>query len=100
MDKLRDYAGYYHPTLVGATGSLDDLAAAAALYGASFKKQEAKPDGSYAVDHSSSTYVVDQNGALVATLPHGTPATELLAEIRKRVRSQLPTPPSPPTTAQ
>lgn len=100
VEKLRDYAGYYHPTLVGATGSLDDLAAAAALYGASFKKQEAKPDGSYAVDHSSSTYVVDQNGALVATLPHGTPATELLAEIRKRVRSQLPTPPSPPTTAQ
>jgi protein SCO1/2 len=97
VDKLKDFASYYHPTLVGATGSLDELEAATALYGASFKKQEPKPDGSYAVDHSSSIYVVDQSGSLVATLPHGTPATETLARIRKLVRGQLPTPPSPPT---
>lgn len=99
-EKLKDYASYYHPTLVAATGSIEELGAATALYGASFKKQEAKPDGSYAVDHSSSTYVIDQNGALVTTLPHGTPATEVLAQIRKLVRSQLPTPPSPPAATQ
>ncbi len=99
-ERLKDYATYFHPSLVGTTGSTEELTAATALYGASFQKQEAKPDGSYAVDHSTSTYVIDQNGVLAATLAHGTPATEVLAQIRRLVRQQLPTPPSPPTTAQ
>lgn len=96
--RLKDYAAYYHPTLVGTTGSMEELTAATALYGASFQKQEAKPDGSYTVEHSTSTYVIDQNGALAATLAHGTPATEVLAQIRKLIRRQLPTPPVPPAS--
>lgn len=99
-ERLKDYAAYYHPSLVASTGSTEELTAATALYGASFQKQEPKPDGSYMVDHSTSTYVIDQNGVLAATLAHGTPATEVLAQLRKLVRQQLPTPPSPPTTAQ
>jgi protein SCO1/2 len=99
-ERLKDHAAYYHPALIGTTGSIEELTAATALYGASFSKQEAKPDGSYAVEHSTSTYVIDQNGSLAATLPHGTPATEVLAQIRKLVRQQLPTPPSPPAPAQ
>lgn len=99
-EKLKDYAAYFHSAMAGVTGSIEELTAATALYGASFQKQEPKSDGGYVVDHSTFTYVVDQNGVLVASLPHGTPATDLLAQIRKLVRQQLSTPPSPPSAVQ
>ena len=42
-------------------------------------------DGSYAVDHSANTYVVNKNGKLVATVPIGMPADEVAAIVRQHL---------------
>ena len=96
VDKLKDYAAYFHPNIIGATGSAEEVAAAAQLYGATYKKQEVKTDGAYVVDHSAYTYLVDQNGKLVASIAHATPAAEVLKQIRALLIQRLPAPPSPP----
>jgi protein SCO1/2 len=98
-EKLKDYAAYFHPSLTGVTGTAEQLDEVVARYGASYKKGEKKEDGSYAVDHSSFTYVIGQNGKLAASLPHGTAAKDVLAEVRKLLAEQRPAPPPPPAPA-
>ncbi len=81
--RLALYAAYFHPNILGVTGTPDQLAGAARLYGAVYRRVD-QGDSSlgYLVDHSADTYVVDPEGRWVHTFPHATPATDILAYIR------------------
>jgi protein SCO1/2 len=68
-ERLREYTGYFHPAILGVTGTPAQVAAAAELYG-------------YTVDHSAYTYVVDPAGRLVQTLDHATRSERIAAAIR------------------
>ncbi len=91
--RLKDYVGFFHPGIVGVTGSQEDVAAAARLYGAIYARQTV-PNGGYVIDHSGWTYVLDPDGHMVARLAHGVSPDQLLGEIRKWL------PPSPPSKGQ
>lgn len=80
--RLKDYAQFFHPNIVGVTGTPEQIAAAARLYGAAYARQDVGSAG-YVVDHSSWTYVVAPDGRLVGRLAHATPAAEVAAEIRR-----------------
>ncbi|MBW7902876.1 MAG: SCO family protein [Rhodocyclaceae bacterium] len=82
-DKLVIYTAYFHPSLIGVTGSEEEVARVAGLFGAGYARQPARPDGSYAVDHSANTYVVAPSGKLVATIPIGMPADEVAAIVAR-----------------
>ena len=79
-ESLRNYAAYFHPSLIGVTGAPEPIAKA---FGAGYVRQPARSDGSYAVDHSANTYLVGKDGKLAVTLPYGAPADDLRAAIRK-----------------
>jgi len=81
--KLAEYTNYFHPNLIGITGSEQEVAAAAKLYGARYYEEELEgsPIG-YAVNHSSVTYLVTSDGALRFIFPHGTPPSVILKAIR------------------
>ncbi len=84
LARLAEYTAYFHPGILGVTGTPEELAAAARLYGAAYRRTE--QDGSamgYLVDHSAYTYVVDPLGRLVATLDHATPSDAIAAVIRR-----------------
>lgn len=81
-ESLKNYAAYFHPSLVGVTGTPEQIATLAKAFGAGYIKQPMRSDGSYAVDHSANTYLVGKNGKLLATLPYGAPADDLRAAIR------------------
>ena len=55
-----------------------------------FAEEESGPGsaGGYVVDHSSSTYVVDPSGRLVATLQHGTAPAEVVKAIRAAMQGR------------
>ncbi len=82
-ESLKNYTAYFHPSLVGVTGTPEQIATLAKAFGAGYIKQPDRSDGSYAVDHSASTYIVGKNGKLLAILPYGAPADELRAAIRE-----------------
>lgn len=84
-EKLVTYTAYFHPSLIGVTGSEAEVARVAGLFGAGYVKQPPRPDGSYAVDHSANTYVVDKAGKLVATVPIGMPADEVAAIVARHL---------------
>ncbi len=81
--RLAQYAAYFHPNILGVTGNPEQVARAAELYGAIYRRvAQADSAMAYLVDHSADTYVVDAQGRWVHTFPHATPATEILAFIR------------------
>ena len=80
--RLKDYAPFFHPAIIGITGDQEPLATVARQYGASYAKQKPNADGQYAVDHSSITYVIDSSGKLAASLPHGSTPQQIVAAVR------------------
>lgn len=86
-EKLKEYGAFFHPNILGLTGTPEVIATTAKLYGASYRKQDTGSAGGYVVDHSSSTYVVDPNGKLTATLPHGTTPSDVVSAIRAAMKS-------------
>ena len=82
LEHLHEYAPFFHPAITGATGSNEAVTAVASQYGVTYQKQKPRPDGSYAVDHSSATYIIDTNGRLAASLPHGSAPQTIADAIR------------------
>lgn len=82
LARLKEYTEYFHPRLIGITGSDAEVAQAAALYGVAYRAVNPETDENYAVDHSADTYLIDQQGGLVQRLPHGSTANILLKAVR------------------
>jgi len=82
-ERLKDYAPFFHPSIIGVTGTAAEIADVAKRYGASYAKQQFAGAASYVVDHSALTYVIAPDGRLVGSLPHAAPPAQVIAEIRK-----------------
>ncbi len=80
---LKTYATFFHPNMMGVTGTLAEVEAVAKAYGAGYVKQQPDADGRYAVDHSAQTYVVGPDGKLAAVLQLGAEPATVVAAIRK-----------------
>ena len=73
LEHLKLYTAFFHPNITGLTGTPEEIARAAKLYGASYAKQQMGSAAGYVVDHTADTYVIAPDGSLYATLPHATP---------------------------
>ena len=81
-DRLAEYTDYFHPKIIGATGSKEEVAEVAEQYGVAYRKVESDSASGYLVDHSSFTYIIGPDGDLVTRLGHGTPPGEILKAVR------------------
>ena len=70
-DPLKRFAASFHPSLIGLTGSNDQIAVAAKAMGVFFQK--AQQASGYTVDHSSSYSLVDPERRSVVTFKQGEP---------------------------
>jgi protein SCO1 len=87
--RLKDYTAFFHPSMVGVTGSSEEVAKAARLYGAIYARQDVGSTAGYVVDHSAWTYVLAPDGHLAGRLAYGMPPQQILAEIRKWLPSSI-----------
>ena len=84
--RLKEYAEFFHPAIVGVTGTPEELAAVAKRYGVFYAEQKVATAGDgYVVDHSADTYVVAADGKLVGRIAHATPPDQVAAIIRKHL---------------
>lgn len=83
VTQLADYVRFFHPSIIGATGDRERIDDAVRRYGASYAIHTPKDGDRYVVDHSALTYLIDRDGKLAATLPHGAPPEHVAAAIRK-----------------
>lgn len=83
VQHLKEYTAFFHPEMLGVTGTVEQVASLAKAFGAGYIKQPPKADGSYAVDHTVSTYVVAPDGKLSAVLDLGASNDQVVAAVRK-----------------
>jgi protein SCO1/2 len=81
--KLKEYVAYFHPAMIGAVGTATETAAIAKSFGVGYVRQPTRPDGGYAVDHSSQTFVIGPDGKLMELLPLGVDTGKVVAAVRK-----------------
>ncbi|MDK9702281.1 MAG: SCO family protein [Sulfuritalea sp.] len=81
--KLKDYVAYFHPAMIGAVGTAEQTAAIAKSFGVGYVRQPTRPDGGYAVDHSSQTFVIAPDGQVAELLPLGVATDKVVTAIRK-----------------
>jgi protein SCO1 len=81
--KLKDYVAYFHPAMLGAVGTAAETAGIAKSFGVGYARQPTRLDGSYAVDHSSQTFVIGPDGKLMELLPLGVATDKVVATVRR-----------------
>lgn len=83
--RLAEYSTFFHPAILGLSGSTENLRTVAASYGALFARQENASAGGYVIDHTAQSYLLDRQGRLVERIAHATPPEQLLATLRKQL---------------
>ncbi|HJO72729.1 MAG: SCO family protein [Rhodospirillales bacterium] len=83
-EQLAMYVEYFHPRLVGLTGSPEQVAKVAKAYRVYYAK--AGEDGAdaddYLMEHTSITYLMDRDGTFRLHFSHGTDAETMAERIR------------------
>ena len=82
LEHLKNYAGYFHQNIIGATGSRAQIDDAVKKYGAGYNIVKSASESDYSVDHTSYTYIIDKSGKLRFSLAHGASADEVSKSIR------------------
>ncbi len=69
-DVLAEYVPFFDPSFVGLTGTADEIAQMANDYGVFYDAHPLEGTDDYTVDHSSTVYMLDAEGNLLATYRH------------------------------
>ena len=72
-EHLRQYVSFFHPQILGLTGSEEALRRVAQQYRAKHSFVGKGTRTNYSMDHTAAIYVVDQDGTLARMIPHGMP---------------------------
>lgn len=73
------YVKNFGPNIVGLTGSMDAISAAAQAYRVSFSKfQDQNSQTDYTIDHSALAYLMGTNGEYITHIPYGTSVAQMV----------------------
>lgn len=83
---LADFVPRFEAGILGLTGTAEQIARTADSFYIYYEKleQAAAPDG-YTMGHSAQLFLFDPSGGYVTSWQYGTPAEEILADLKKRV---------------
>jgi protein SCO1/2 len=88
-ERLREHLTTFNPSFLGATGAPDDLQAVLKAYGVVAKQVASKNKAlPYAMDHSSSLYLVDRQGKLRGLVPFGTPVDDIVHDLNFLLKTE------------
>ena len=82
---LKQYLSAFGPRFVGLTGSPDAIRKVAGEYRVFFRKEPGATAGSYAVDHSSTIYLIGPEGQFVTYYDESIGPDGLAKDLRKRL---------------
>ena len=80
---LATYTAYFHPRIIGLTGSASLIARAAQNFNARYEKvtEPGAPADRYHVDHSAGMYLLGPDGSYIRKFGYSTPAAEIAERI-------------------
>jgi len=80
---MQTYVHAFDPSFIGLTGSAAQLRKTARSFGAYYAKGPGPTPGNYSVNHSSTFYLLDQQGKARVLLPSTAPAKYVVHDIRQ-----------------
>jgi protein SCO1/2 len=80
-EQLAEYVAHFDPNFLGVTGTEDEIAELATLYGVFYEKHEGTVATGYLIDHTATVMVVDEDGYLKLLLPFGITAQEIADDL-------------------
>ena len=80
-EMLADYVAHFHPAFLGVTGTPEEIAETATLYGIFYEAHEGTEATGYLVDHTATVMVIDKDGHLKLIFPFGTPAKDIADDL-------------------
>jgi protein SCO1/2 len=86
---LGQYVPAFHPSFMGLRGDAASTRQAAEAFGVSWRKQPGQ-GGSYTLDHTAGSYLIDPPGRRVLRAPYGQPAAQLVQDLRLLLALQKP----------
>ncbi len=82
-EHLQTYLAYFHPKILGLTGSPEAIAQVAKQYQVLYVKQEAESAAGYLFAHSTYLYLIDQQGQVRQRYRSGsTPVEQMVEDIQ------------------
>jgi protein SCO1/2 len=80
---LREYLAYFHPDIIGLTGTPELVQRASANFNVTYAKvsDPGRDPGLYAMDHSAGIFLMAPDGAFVAKFAHTLEAEALAARL-------------------
>ncbi|MDP1548205.1 MAG: SCO family protein [Anaerolineales bacterium] len=81
-EKLAQYMKHFHPSFIGVTGTPEQLAEVAALYGIYYQKTEGSVASGYLLDHTATLLVIDREGYLKLVFPFGVTVPEIADDLK------------------
>jgi len=85
-EKLAEYVAHFHPSFIGVTGSQEDLAKIAALYGIFYEKTDGSDNTGYLINHTATLLVIDREGYLKLVFPFGVTVPEIVDDLKYMLR--------------
>ncbi len=84
---LKQYVPMFDPSFIGISPQTNaELTAIKQAYRVTATKVP-RPDGDYFMDHSTGTYLLDQNGRATVYEPHGVPAKQIAHDLKLLIKS-------------
>ena len=80
-EQLAEYVAHFDPNFLGVTGTPEQIAELATLYGIYYEKHEGSEASGYLIDHTATVMVIDQEGYLKLLLPFGTTAQDMADDL-------------------
>ena len=80
---LGDYVAAFHRSLIGLTGSVEEIRKVANAYKAYFVKVPGEREGEYSIDHAGVIYLMGRNGEYLGFMPPQTNPDRLTEVLRK-----------------
>jgi len=86
LDNLAKYSAYFHPRMLGVTGSIEALDQLVKNYGAYYRHITLENSVlGYTVDHTSRVYLIGRQGQLISTIAHGTSVDDVTVLLKQHL---------------
>jgi protein SCO1/2 len=83
--QIGTYLENFHPSMIGLTGTVEEIGAAAKAYRVPFEAPKADAGGDYQIQHGTIIYLMGPDGSFLTHFDHVTPPGEIAEALQRYV---------------
>lgn len=89
LEHLEKYVAFFHPNIIGLSGSEEEIKEVASHFSVEFFKQGEKEKDGYEVIHTSRLFMINSSGDILDIMSHHTEPDDIAIALRNWLNSDL-----------